>query len=108
MKDFNLQKYLKKNVLLKEGIGGYVDMKPATEEIGTAMGEEDSMTADRGWAYDDEFFDSHLEGLIDPKNLSNFKSAAQYIADDLEVNGVEMEDIKVYLISQLQNLFPKS
>lgn len=39
MKDFNLQKYLKKNVLLKEGIGGYVDMKPATEEIGTAMEE---------------------------------------------------------------------
>jgi hypothetical protein len=57
MKDFNLTKYLRENVLNKdvktlkggkineafEGFGGYIDLKPinVNEEIGTAMGEED-------------------------------------------------------------------
>jgi hypothetical protein len=37
MDEFNLQGYLKNNRLLKESIGGYVDMKPMKERTGPAM-----------------------------------------------------------------------
>jgi len=37
--NFNLTGFLKKNQLLNENIGGYVDIKPVKEEMGTAMGE---------------------------------------------------------------------
>jgi hypothetical protein len=57
MKDnFNLTGFLKKNALLNENIGGYIDLKPinVNEEIGTAMEEEDSMIFGKGWQYDDD------------------------------------------------------
>ena len=37
--NFNLKGYLKKNTLLNENIGGYVDIKPVKEEMGTATEE---------------------------------------------------------------------
>ena len=60
MDKFNLQGYLKNNQLLNENIGGYVDMKPVKEEIGTAMGEEDLGYANRARGLSDD--DSDLGG----------------------------------------------
>jgi len=40
--NFNLTSFLKKNQLLNENIGGYVDMIPVKEEMGTVIGEDDT------------------------------------------------------------------
>jgi hypothetical protein len=60
MDKFNLQGYLKNNQLLNESIGGYVDMKPMKEELGTAMGEEDLGYAKHGGDFSDD--DSEFGG----------------------------------------------
>ena len=44
--NFNLTGFLKKNQLLNENIGGYVDIKPMKEEMGTAMEENEYSSMD--------------------------------------------------------------
>ena len=95
MDKFNLQGYLKNNQLLNENIGGYVDMKPMKEDLGTAMEEEDSMIFGKGWQYDDGD-DSEFEGDVERiMGLGGDKllSAAQFLVDD----GYELEDVIDFL-----------
>lgn len=83
--NFNLKGYLKKNTLLNENIGGYVDIKPVKEEIGTAMEEDD--TEDFGTT------DDRIMGLGGDKLLA----AAQFLIDD----GFELEDLMDFLRNKL-------
>lgn len=94
MDKFNLQGYLKNNQLLNESIGGYVDMKPMKEELGTAMGEEDFGYAKHGGDFDGD--DSEFEGDVERiMGLGGDKllSAAQFLVDD----GYELEDVIDFL-----------
>jgi hypothetical protein len=94
MDKFNLQGYLKNNQLLNENIGGYVDMKPVKEEIGTAMGEEDSDF--------NQTADDRMAGLINQEDIIMFKAAVQDIMYDLYEEGFDIEDIQAYLIKLLK------
>jgi hypothetical protein len=94
MDKFNLQGYLKNNQLLNESIGGYVDMKPMKEEIGTAFGEEDSDF--------NQTADDRMAGLINQEDIIMFKAAVQDIVYDLYEEGFDIEDIQAYLIKLLK------
>jgi hypothetical protein len=92
MDKFNLQGYLKNNQLLNENIGGYVDMKPVKEEIGTAMGE------------DEDYEGPSIDGLISQKYLAVFVEAVEIMIDDLVREGFEPEDVKSYLINKINEM----
>jgi hypothetical protein len=108
MDKFNLQGYLKNNQLLNENIGGYVDMKPVKEEIGTAMGEydeKDSMIFGKDWEYEDnDELGPSIEGLISQKYLAVFVEAVETMIDDLEGMGFEEQDVKNYLINKMSDI----
>ena len=91
--NFNLTGFLKKNQLLNENIGGYVDLKPVKEEIGTAMGEDDT-----------EGEISRIEGLVNQTELVKFAEAAMAIAQDLGKEGFDQEDVKRFLIDKLNDM----
>lgn len=92
--NFNLKGYLKKNTLLNENIGGYVDLKPVKEEMGTAMGENDT----------EEGEISRIEGLVNQAELVKFAEAAMAIAQDLGKEGFDQEDVKQFLIDKLNDM----
>ena len=104
MDKFNLQGYLKNNQLLNENIGGYVDIKPMKEELGTAMeeyNEKDSMIFGKDWEYEDE--DGDMESGTNDERImglggDQLLSAAQFLVDD----GYEIEDVIDFLRKNLK------
>lgn len=95
--NFNLTGFLKKNQLLNENIGGYVDLKPVKEEMGTAMGEEDSMTADRGWEYDDAEAEENEYSFMDNDELVGILQKIHDVYSNPEFTNIDTEGVTTHL-----------
>lgn len=71
----------------------------------------ETMTASKGWEYDDEDFpeegysiNDRMEGLVNQRELAAFGEAVMNIAQDLDDNGFDAEDIKAFLIRKLNDM----
>jgi len=72
---------------------------------GVHEGEDDSMTSDKGWQYDDEEeMPSRIEGLINQRELAKFAEAVMAIAQDLDDDGFDAIDIKKLLKDKLDDM----
>lgn len=112
MKDnFNLVKFLSKKTLLKESIGGYVDLKPIGSLKETFGDEWDPANpVDNSEKFidagdnsgDEQLGGGRLENLINGKDLSAVRASAQNIFDELTADGFEAEDVAEYLMDQIR------
>ena len=68
--------------------------------------DDKSMTADKGWQYDDEEEEmpSRIEGLVDQRELAKFAEAVMAIAQDLDDEGFDAIDIKKLLKDKLDDM----
>lgn len=71
----------------------------------------ETMTASKGWEYDDEDFpdegysaNDRMEGLVNQRELAAFGEAVMNIAQDLDDEGFDAEDIKAFLIGKLKDM----
>jgi len=110
MKDnFNIVKFLSKKTLLKESIGGYVDLKPIGSLKETFGDEWDPANPvdnsekfiDAGDNSGEEQLGGRLESLISKRDISVIRASAQRIFDDLTADGFEAEEVAEYLMDQI-------
>lgn len=114
MDKFNLRGYLKNNRLLNESIGGYVDLKPMKEELGTAMEDIDENlgTASSfnepfyGYGEDDpeDYTGPSVDGAISQRHLNQLENTVAIIIEDLSRLGFDIDDVKAYLVNYIKNM----
>lgn len=115
--NFDLTSFLKKNVLLRENIGGYRDITPLKEEdLEEGIDDDsedpfpsiqkgDSMIFDKGWQYDDD--EEDFEDDFPDEREMFLGQGGQEILDNIKYlidNGFQLEDI-VKQIQQHANYF---
>lgn len=66
--------------------------------------DEESMTASKGWQYDDDDQLDRMDGLVNQRVLAKFAEAAMAIAQDFDGDGFEAEDIKLFLKRKLDDM----
>jgi hypothetical protein len=89
---------------LHESIGGYVDMKPASmeENLETSpFGKYDADPRTAGTQEETGF--SRADGLVSQDIMYMFIDHAKDIAQDLVSDGFEIDEVKEYLKSKIDN-----
>ena len=80
----------------------------AVDMVKKGIREDDykSMTADKGWEYDDDEMEepSRISGLVDQRELAKFGEAVMAIAQDLDNEGFDSIDIKTFLKDRLDDM----
>ena len=64
------------------------------------------MMFDKGWQYDDdeEETPSRIEGLVNQRQLAKFSETVMAIAQDLDDEGFDAQDIKKFLKDKLDDM----
>ena len=80
--------------------------KAQVEDLDDQAIEEGSMIFDKGWQYDDdeEEMPSRIEGLVDQRQLAKFSETVMAIAQDLDDEGFDAQDIKKFLKDKLDDM----
>lgn len=101
--NFNLSQFVRNNRLLNENIGGYVDIQPMREEMGTAMERDE----DFGYAKHSGDFsgdDSETEdfGTTDDRIMGLGGDRLLAIVRKLTKEGFYLDDIVRFLVGNLK------
>jgi hypothetical protein len=80
--------------------------KAEVEDLDDQAIEEGSMIFDKGWQYDDdeEEMPSRIEGLVNQRQLAKFSETVMEIAQDLDDEGFDAQDIKKFLKDKLDDM----